>query len=179
MQLRNLRKEKEKRIYKFVSFQEMYNLMNPQDPLDEIEAVQYNKASAMFNMLNIDYDSTIHVFEGYLDSVFFPNSIALVGLDTDISILSNENLDLKFVLDTDAAGQNKAKEMIDSGYSVFLWKKLFNHLSKGKGSKFKFHLENNVKDINKLAEFYKDPNVYQNLKLYDFFAKDQFDLIDM
>jgi len=179
MQLRNLKSEKTKRIYKFCSFQEIYNLMHPEDPLDEIEAVQYNKASSIFNMLNIDYDNTIYVFEGYLDSVFFPNSIALVGLDTDISVLSDANLDLRFVLDTDEAGQRKAKEMIDENYSVFLWKRLFNDLSKGKGSKFKYHLESNIKDINKLAEFYDDQGIYSSLKLGNYFAKDPFDLIDM
>jgi len=35
------------------------------------------------------------------------------------------------------------------------------------------------KDINKLVEFYEDPNIYYKLELEKFFAKDQFDLIDM
>lgn len=179
MQLRNLKTQKEKRIYKFYTFQEIHNMMHPDDPLDEIESISYNKLSSIFNILNVNFDDTIHVFEGYLDSIFFPNSIALVGLDTDISFLSNDNLDLKFVLDNDAAGQRKAKEMIDAGYSVFLWKRLFNNLSNGKGSKFKYHLESTVKDINKLAETYGDYNVYNTLNLNNYFAKDKFDLIDM
>lgn len=179
MQIRNLKIQKDKRIYKFFTFQELYNMMNPDSPLDEFEAIPYNKMSAIFNFLNVDYDSTIYVFEGYLDSVFFPNSISLVGLDTDISLLSNENLDLKFVLDADISGQKKSKEMIDNGYSVFLWKKLFNDLSKGKGFKYKSFLENNIKDINKLAEYYDNNHIYNDLKLNNYFAKDKFDLIDM
>jgi ssDNA-binding Zn-finger/Zn-ribbon topoisomerase 1 len=178
MQLRNLKVEKIKRIYKFVDFQECYNMMHHEDPLDEIEAVSYNKISAIFNFFNVDYERPLHVFEGYLDSVFFPNSIALVGLDTDISIFSNEKVNMRFVLDNDEAGQRKAKQMIDQNHSVFLWKKLINHLSKGKGGKYKFHLEE-CKDINKLVEFYEDPNIYYKLDLEKFFAKDQFDLIDM
>ena len=178
MQLRNLKYDKEKRIYKFINFQEIYNMIHPDDPLDEIESVPYNKMSALFNFLNINFDDSIYVFEGYLDSTFFPNSIALVGLDTDISPLNVEKLDLKFILDADSAGQKKAKDMIDDGYSVFLWKKLFNDLSKGKGSKFKYYLEKNIKDMNNLADLYGN-NIYNELNLNKYFAKDRFDLIDM
>jgi len=83
MQLRNLKQEKNKRIYKFYTFQEIYNMIH-EEPLDEIESIPYNKMSAIFNFLNVNFDDTIYVFEGYLDSIFFPNSIALVGLETDI-----------------------------------------------------------------------------------------------
>jgi len=179
MQLRNLKKDKIKRIYKFMSFQECYNMRYPEDPLDELEAVNYNKMSAIFNFLNVDMDRSVYVFEGYLDSIFFPNSIALVGLDTDISMFSNEKIDIKFVLDNDDAGQRKSKQMIDENYSVFLWKRLIKDLSKGKGTKFKHQLETEAKDINKLVEIYNDPGIYANMNLEKYFAKDQFDLIDM
>lgn len=179
MQLRNLKKEKIKRIYKFISFQECYNMRHPEEILDEIEAVPYNKMSAIFNFLNIDMDRPVYVFEGYLDSVFFPNSIALVGLDTDISMFSNEHVEMKFVLDNDDAGRRKSKEMIDQDFSVFLWKKLFNNLSKSRGMKYKNYLEENIKDINRLVEEYNDPNIYFTMNLENYFAKDRFDLIDM
>jgi hypothetical protein len=178
MQLRNLKEEKIKRIYKFISFQELYNMMHPDAQLDEIEAISYNKMSAIFNFLNVDYERPVYVFEGYLDSVFFPNSIALVGLDTDISMFSDERVEMKFVLDNDESGQRKAKQMIDENHSVFLWKRLINDLSKGKGTKYK-HMLQECKDINKLVEFFGDYNLYYNLKLEKYFAVDQFDLIDM
>lgn len=178
MQLRNLKSEKNKRIYKFMNFQELYNIKNPLENLDEIESVPYNKLSAIFNVLNVDFENTVYVFEGFLDSLFFPNSIALVGLDTDISMFSDENVDIKFVLDNDLAGQKKAKQMIDQNHSVFLWKKLINQLSSGKGPKFKHYLEES-KDINKMVEFYNDPNIFHNLNLNKYFAIDQFDLIDI
>jgi len=179
MQVRNLKEDKNKRIYKFVSFQELYNIVNPDNPLDEIEAINYNKLSAIFNFLNVDLDSTVYVFEGYLDSVFFPNSIALVGLDTDISMFDEENIDMKFILDNDEPGIRKAKKIIDDGQSVFLWKKLINELSKNKGTKYKNFLENNLKDMNKLVQIVNDANVYRNLNLNKYFAVDQFDLIDI
>jgi hypothetical protein len=86
---------------------------------------------------------------------------------------------MKFVLDNDTAGQKKAKQMIDKNNSVFLWRRLINDLSKGKSVKFKSTLEDNCKDINTLAQFYGDPNIYYTLNLDKYFAKDQFDLIDM
>ena len=178
MQIRNLKSEKNKRIYKFMNFQEIYNLRFPDEHLDEIESVPYNKMSAIFNFLNVDYERAVYVFEGYLDSIFFPNSIALVGLDTDISMFSDEKVDIKFVLDNDDAGQRKAKKMIDENHSVFLWKRLIRDLSKGKGVKYQHHLED-CKDINKLVEFYEDANLYYKFELEKYFAKDQFDLIDM
>ena len=178
MQLRNLKSEKSKRIYKFINFQELYNMRHPDEQLDEIETISYNKLSAVFNIMNVDFESPVYVFEGYLDSLFFPNSIALVGLDTDISMFSDENVDMKFVLDNDDAGQRKAKKMIDQNHSVFLWKKLIKDLSKGK-SKFEYYLHENAKDINGLVEVLDDPNIYVTKNLSDYFAKDQFDLIDM
>jgi len=179
MQIRNLKAEKTKRIYKFITFQELYNMRHPNDPLDEIESIPYNKMSAIFNFLNVDYDRPLYVFEGFLDSVFFPNSVALVGLDTDISLFSDQNVDIRFVLDNDEPGQRKAKKMIDQNHSVFLWKKLINDLSKGKGTKFKHYLETETTDINSLVEAYDDQNIYTTLHLDKYFAKDQFDLIDM
>jgi hypothetical protein len=179
MQLRNLKSEKQKRIYKFVDFQECYNMRHPEEKLDEIEAVGYNKLSAIFNFFNVDLERTVHVFEGYLDSLFFPNAIALVGLDTDISMFSDEHIDIRFVLDNDDPGQRKSKKMIDENHSVFLWKRLINDLSKGKGMKYKNHLELNAKDMNALVQEYNDPNIYFSLNLEKYFAKDQFDLIDM
>jgi hypothetical protein len=179
IQLRNLKVDKAKRIYKFVEFQELYNMRHLETPLDEIEMISYNKLSAIFNVMNVDFERPVHIFEGYLDSVFFPNSMALVGLNTDISMFSDENVEMRFVLDNDKPGQTQAKNMIDKNNSVFLWKKLINDLSKSKPNKYKHYLSENCKDINALAQFFENSNIYYDLKLENYFAKDQFDLIDM
>jgi len=177
-QIRNLKEKKEQRIYKFYQFEQIHEMLYPDKHLDEIEAISYNKLSAIFNILNVDFERDVYVFEGYLDSIFFPNSIALVGLDTDISFLGDENLSLKFVFDNDESGMIKSKKMINDNKRVFLWKKLLSKLSKN-NNRLEFFLKNNIKDINKLAEYVDVPDVYRTLNLDSYFSIDKLDLIDM
>ena len=78
--------------------------------------------------MNVDFGNTITVFEGYLDSLFFPNSIGLVGVNTDYRFLENNDLDIQYFFDNDDAGFKKSEEKLKEGFSVFLWKKLFEDL---------------------------------------------------
>jgi len=174
-QLRNLKDEKTKRIYKEHEFEYLYNYKNPNEKLDEIEAISYNKLSHLFNILNVDFNRPVNAFEGYLDSIFFPNSMSLLGLDTDISIIDNENIDLRFIFDNDGPGLRKAKKMLEQGKCVFLWKKMIDELSKGDYS-LRHNLEN-IKDINQLVIFYDNPNIYFDLNLEQYFSRDKFDMI--
>lgn len=153
-------------------------MIYPDKKLDEIEAISYNKLSAIFNILNVDFDKDIYVFEGYLDSTFFTNAIALVGLDTDISFLGDENISLKFIFDNDESGLNKSKKMINDGKRIFLWKKVIQEISKN-NSRLNFYLNKNIKDINKLAEYMEDSFIYKNMNLDNYFSIDKLDIIDM
>jgi hypothetical protein len=174
-QIRNLKDEKEKRIYHEKEFEFLYNYKNVDNQLDELEAISYNKLSHLFNILNVDFNLPVNAFEGYLDSVFFPNSISLLGLDTDISIIDNDNIDLRFVFDNDEPGIRKAKKMLLLGKTVFLWRKLYDDLAKGN---YAYRNElNNIKDINKLVQFLDNSNIYYDLNLENYFSKDQFDMI--
>jgi len=172
-QVRNL-KEKD-RIYKEHEFEYLYNYMHPDDPLDQLESVSYNKLSHLFNILNVNFNQPVNAFEGYLDSVFFPNSISLLGLDTDISIIDNENIDLRFIFDNDEPGIRKAKKMLEQGKCVFLWRKLFDDIDKG-DYKYRKILEE-TKDMNKLVQLLNNANIYFDLHLDNYFSRDKFDLI--
>jgi hypothetical protein len=174
-QIRNLRDEKDKRIYHEKEFEFLYNYKNFDNRLDELEAISYNKLSHLFNILNINFDLPVHAFEGYLDSVFFPNSMSLLGLDTDISIINNDSIDLRFVFDNDEPGIRKAKKMLEQGKTVFLWRKLYDDLSKGD---YIYRNElNKIKDINRLVQFLDNSNIYYDLNLEKYFSKDRFDMI--
>lgn len=180
MQLRNLVKDKNKRFYKIIQFEELYNSFNI-DPIDPLEAMSYNKLSHFYNILNVNYDRPITIFEGYLDSIFYPNSIGLVGANNDKDILkfltdADDSIELKFFYDNDKKGIHNAREMVKLGYPVFLWKKLFDKLlEKSKNqSTFKKTLDGIV-DLNDLVIASKNRNVYEAMKLNKFFSKDVFD----
>jgi hypothetical protein len=80
--------------------------------MDMNELVVYNKLSYYFNILNVDLGNRITVFEGYLDSLFFPNSIGLVGVNTDFKLIENNGLDIQYFFDNDEAGFKKSEEKL-------------------------------------------------------------------
>jgi len=177
LQIRNL-KSGEKRMFKTFNFEKLHNMLHPDDPLDEIEAVSYNKISNFYNILNVDWDKPVTIFEGYLDSVFFPNSIGAIGLNSidEMEFLMSEDLQLQFFFDQDNVGVRKALDMIQKGHKVFLWQKLVEYLLKNKIDRYKakkYLLK--IKDLNKLVQEMKNTDPYNKLKLDKYFSNDLFD----
>lgn len=182
IQLRNLEKDKSKRFFKIVEFEEIYNYMNPNSPLDDLESISYNKLSHFFNILNVNFDEKITIFESFIDSLFVSNSIGLIGTNSVNDVLNflcqSDDLDIRFFLDGDDAGNIKSEQLLKKGQSVFLWNKLFEQLltiSKDKNKAEKIY--KNIKDLNELVVESKNPNVYDKLNLTDFFSKDEFDIL--
>jgi hypothetical protein len=180
MQLRNLKSGKNRlfNIYNYEHLMEWVNLvrLNPIE-LSVNEIVLYNKLSYYFNILNVSFDDPITIFEGYLDSLFFPNSIGLVGINTNSVFLENNGLELRFLYDNDDVGYKKSIEKIKE-YPVFLWKKLFEYIVSTKKTNDPHSLYDRVskiKDINKLAELV--PDCYNKLNLESFFSRDIYDKI--
>ena len=182
IQIRNLESDKNKRFYKIVEFEELYNYMNPGNPLDELEAISYNKLSHYYNILNVNFDKHVTVFEGFIDSIFYPNSIGMVGANNDNDLLgflvgADEDIQLDFFYDNDSTGISKATKMLKKGYSVFLWNKLFDKLVENKpgyNAKDKFK---NIIDLNDLVKKSRNTKIYSSLKLDTFFSVDEFDLM--
>jgi len=141
------------------------------------DLVIYNKLSYYFNILNVNFEEKITVFEGYLDSLFFPNSIGLVGVNTDFRFLESNNLDLQYFFDNDEAGYKKSEEKLKENYAVFLWRKLFEDIVNKKNAADPYrllHRISKVKDINKLAELVPEP--FKKLELNSFFSQDVMDV---
>ena len=177
LQIRNL-KPGEKRLFKIFNFEKLHNMLHPDDLLDEIEAVSYNKISNFYNILNVNWDKPVTIFEGYLDSIFFPNSIGAIGLNSidEMGFLMSDDLDLQFFFDQDRVGVRKASTMLEKGHKVFLWQKLVERLISNKTDKYQaknYMLK--VKDLNKLVQEMKNPDPYTKLKLDNYFSNDQFD----
>lgn len=176
IQVRNLQ-EGYKRMFKIYNFEQINDWTYPDKDIDMSELVMYNKLSYFFNILNVNFDSPITIFEGYLDSLFFPNSIGVVGVNTDMDFLERNGLELKYFYDNDQAGYNKSNDKIKEGYPVFLWKKLFEDIVEKKNSKDPYglmHRISKVKDLNKLATIVQNP--FKSFGLNDFFSKDIYDM---
>ena len=177
LQVRNL-KEGRRRFFVIYDWESIYKWVNGDDvELDIQKCVIYNKLSYFFNILNINFENVITIFEGYLDSIFYPNSIGIVGVNTDLKFLENNSLDLQYFFDNDTAGFDKSEEKIKEGGKVFLWKKLFDDIvSKKKGSDPHqlLHRISKVKDLNKLNELV--PGAFKKLNIYEFFSEDLYDL---
>lgn len=181
IQTRNLKSGKA-RSFKIYNFETLYRWIHKieTDEIEDIDINQlliFNKLSYFFNILNIDFEDTITIFEGYLDSLFYPNSIGVVGVNTNMNILENHNLDIQYFFDNDDAGFSKSEEKIKAGYKIFLWKKLFETIVEKKNAADPYSLMNRiskVKDLNKLAQLVPDPN--NKLSLNNFFSKDIYDL---
>jgi hypothetical protein len=179
LQVRNI-KEGKRRIFKIYNFETLYKWVHNVEEITDItlnQIVIYNKISYYFNILNVNFEKKVTIFEGYLDSLFFPNSIGVVGTNTDMRLLESNNLDIQYFFDNDKAGYEKSDEKIKKGYPVFLWKKLFEDVVSKKKSEDPYKLMyrvSKIKDLNKLSELVKNP--YKKLNLQDFFSKDLMDI---
>jgi len=177
LQIRNL-KSGDKRFFKIYNFEKLHNMLHPEDPLDDIEAVSYNKISNFYNILNVNWDLPVTIFEGYLDSIFFPNSIGAIGLNSinEMEFLMSEDLDIQFFFDQDGVGIKKSITMLEKGHKVFLWQKLIEILIKNKTDKYKAkNYMIKIKDLNNLVQEMKNTDPYNKLKLQKCFSSDQFD----
>jgi len=177
MQVRNLL-DGDKRFFKIYDFTKVYDMMHPDEPVDEQEGLSYNKLSHFFNIFNIDFTDDITLFEGYMDSLFLPNSIGQIGVNTDITFLLNEDgIDLRFIYDNDKTGFNKSERMLQDGHKVFLWNKFFLDLlksHKGNRTEMAKRISGDIKDFNKLAMKFKSP-VYLKFDLTKYFSNDKLD----
>lgn len=179
MQTRNLKEGKRRtfKIYNYENLLEWTSIGKSPTILDINQLVIYNKLSSYFNILNIDFMNKITVFEGYIDSLFFPNSIGLVGVNTTTTFIENTGFELQYFFDNDEAGHKKSEEKLKGGFAIFLWKKLFDDVVSRKSVDDPhqlLHRVSKVKDINKLAELVPSP--YKNLSLQEFFSRDVMDL---
>ena len=179
LQTRNL-KEGRRRNFKIYNYENLLEWVNHGKDIPEMdmnELVIYNKLSYYFNILNVDLSKRVTVFEGYLDSMFFPNSIGLVGVNTDARMIENNGIDIQYFFDNDEAGFKKSEEKLKEGYSIFLWRKLFEDIVSKKKSddpQSLLHRISKIKDMNKLSQLV--PNPYKKLKLQNYFSMDVLDI---
>lgn len=181
MQIRNL-KNGVYRKFKYYNYEyllkcniNMFNNSKYYEIKDE-SIILYNSLSNIFNIFKINLNDKITIFEGYIDSLHFPNSVSLVGVNSNSKILESGYFDIQYFFDNDDAGYKISEKKLKSGYSVFLWKKFIHETSKKykNGSEI-INFLNKIKDLNELSHFFKNP--YFSLELWKYFSNDKLDLI--
>ena len=176
IQIRNLKSGK-RRSFNVYNYEHILNWVKGEEHgINVNKVVLYTKLSYFFNIMNIDVSKPVTLFEGYIDSLFFPNSIGVTGVNTDLTFLENSGIDLRYFYDNDNEGDKKSIEKLDQGRQVFLWGKLFKFLEQKKKPSDPYSYMDRIKkikDLNKLAEIL--PNPYKTLSLHKFFSCDEMD----
>ena len=103
--------------------------------------------STVFNVLNINFNDTITLFEGPLDSFLYRNSCGMCSVNNDWPFDVDN---VRWFQDNDEAGKKKALEVLAEGKSVFLWKKFVDD-NELHGKK--------IKDLNDIVVYSKANNV--------------------
>lgn len=179
MQVRNL-VEGEKRMFKILDFSMIYDMMHPDNDLDDQERISYDKLSHFFNIFNIDFTRPVNMFEGYTDSLFLSNSIGQIGVNTDLSFLLKEDgITFRFIYDNDEAGFKKSRKMLEDGHQIFLWNKFYLDMIrdyKGKKSKTQLvQILKNTKDFNNLGKKFNQP-IEKLFNFAKYFTNDELDI---
>lgn len=173
MQERNLKKGDYRR-FKVWTFKDIYERVYKTE-LDIVESIGYNKLSYLFNIFNVNFNNTVTVFEGYIDSLFYPNSIGAVGANTDLRIFTENDIDIQLFFDNDSKGKDSAYKYIKKGYKVFIWEKFIADQAKKQIDPYKYitWFNDNIKDLNQLI-------LKTNIKWYDlknYFSSDPVDIM--
>lgn len=78
----------------------------------------------VFGIDNVNKTKTVYVFEGPIDSMFIPNSIAMVGSSLDLSTLPIDKEKFVVVFDNEPRNKEIVKQVekyISMGYRVCIW----------------------------------------------------------
>ena len=137
-------------------------LMGIEDEALIEKARDMDHVSTVFGILKINFNSTVTLFEGPLDSFLFPNSVGMCSIKNDWPF-DTENY--RLFQDNDEAGRKKALELIDKGHPVFLWRKYLEE----KGLQDK-----RIKDYNDLVIHAKINNI-QLVDIEQYFSTHRYD----
>ena len=97
---------------------------NPNTNLRYI-TIMFDDRPKIFGLDTVDKNKRTYCFEGPLDSIFIPNSIAMCGADVT---LDKSFVDAVYVFDNEPRNKEIVKridKMIDKGYSIVIWDDTF------------------------------------------------------
>jgi predicted RNA-binding Zn-ribbon protein involved in translation (DUF1610 family) len=114
--------------------------------------------SHVFNLGMINFNNTITIFEGPMDSWLWHNSVGLCSIENKFPF---EMENLRYWDDWDDAGRNKSVERLSAGFSVFNWGKFLEENELTKNKKWDLndlvnHLRRTGKKIKRLDNYFTD-----------------------
>lgn len=123
-----------------------------------------NRLSLYFGILRADFSQKVTIFEGFIDSLFIRNSIAITGIKKSLEELNG--LNFRFMFDNDKDGIEASIKLLKKRKSIFMWSKALKE----------YGLESTIKDLNEMVINAKTRN--KEIKEIDrYFTKDPNDLI--
>ena len=96
--------------------------LNPDDKLRYITIMLDESRIKVFGLNRVDFDKTVYITEGPIDSLYIDNAIAMAGADVDWSLLSNK--EAVFVFDNEKRNKEivtRMEKAIDKGYEIVIW----------------------------------------------------------
>jgi hypothetical protein len=114
--------------------------------------------SSVFNISKLDFGGQITIFEGPMDSWFWPNSVALCSVENKFPFAVDN---VRFWYDWDKAGLGKSIELLTSGHTVFNWGKFLEENGITKNRKWDLndlvvHLRATGKKIKRFDNYFTD-----------------------
>jgi hypothetical protein len=133
--------------------------LNDANKIKYITIVLNEDIPKVYGLDTVDFNKTVYVFEGPIDSMFIPNSIATAGGDMVGTLKNIPKDNLVIVYDNEPRSKdtiNKIEKAILNGYKVCVWPENIEHkdvndmIKKGLSSEFiKYIIDNNTyKDLN-------------------------------
>lgn len=96
--------------------------LNPDDKLRYITIMLDESKIKVFGLNRVDFNKTIYITEGPIDSLYIDNAIAMAGADVDWNLLSDK--EVVFVYDNEKRNKeiiNRMEKAIDKGYEIVIW----------------------------------------------------------
>jgi len=140
---------------------------------DPDELSRLNKLSTIFNILKVNFEQKLTLFEGPIDAKFMRNSMGLASVGRDKQAF----LELpykRFFLDNDKAGKRVSIDLLRKGYEVFLWRKFIKDFEI---DKYLIDDEDKSKDLNDIVQLCYKYNLEAHKHLEEYFTNSPYSII--
>ena len=96
--------------------------LNSDDKLRYITIMLDESKTKIFGLNRVDFNKTIYITEGPIDSFYIDNAIAMAGADVDWDVIRDK--EVVFVYDNEQRNKeiiNRMEKAIEKGYEIVIW----------------------------------------------------------